>query len=631
MTNRKSPNNRVRKKKQSDAWHLDQLDIVRNMIWEVTRYRIKKETTEVFKDIAFMFSKVYECDGVWLLYTPLGDGTEILPLMNWRAPRDKSLEHYVPPLSQEGFAFLNGALNSDNIIIRDNLEKIFPNRQISTAIVRSIKLATGENYLLGIHSAVPRMWNKTEIRLFGDICVLIESVLTIWTLYRKMAKIAHYDSLTGLPNRLLFQETSKQAISRALNSKKPLCVFLIDLDNFKQINDSCGHQVGDHVLKVVSARLQKTVDDINRGESIASRLGGDEFVVLFEETTREEAKIIAEKLTEYLKEEIINDQEKLYVSTSVGISVYPEDGITIPLLLKSADLAMYTSKDKGKAQYSFHEKWMNTKMERRIEAELVVRDIINTGLVSVFFQPIVDAKTSRVIGAEALLRGKKHQQLFFDPMELISAAEDTKLIIPLGSMILEQSCLFAHKCLEENQEIFVSVNVSTYQLSSPTFATLVERVLQRTNLSPQYLILEITETMLMQNFEESSKTLDKLRNIGVRISIDDFGKGYSSFSYLQKLPIDKIKIDISFVQSIGVDQKSNEIVKGIILMTDALGMHTCAEGVETQLQYEKLTEYGCEQIQGYYMHKALPESDFVALLKEHPYTNTDENTPPSNS
>lgn len=436
-------------------------------------------------------------------------------------------------------------------------------------------------------------------------------------LFAKISNIAYYDTLTGLSNRARFNDESQKMTARAIHSKDPMCLFMIDLDNFKNINDSYGHQVGDVVLKSVATRLQNIVTQRTGRNCLAARLGGDEFVVMFEQMTNKEAIVVGQQINNELKQPIQAEGNQIYVSTSIGISVFPEGGEDITTLLKSADLAMYVSKERGKDQFCFYETWMNTKMDRRIEAELVVRDILATGQVSVFYQPIVSTETGCIVGAEALLRGKKSQELFFDPMELIVAAEDTNLIFPLGTMILKNACAFAKQCIDqigENTETYVSVNVSAFQLINVNFAGIVEQTLKESNLSPKHLVLEITETMLMQDFENSAKMLSKLRDLGIRISIDDFGKGYSSFSYLQKLPIDKIKIDMSFIQSLGQDTKSNEIVKAIILMADTLGMHTCAEGVETETQYNKLVEYGCEQVQGYYKHKALSPADFVDLI-----------------
>ncbi len=440
---------------------------------------------------------------------------------------------------------------------------------------------------------------------------------------------AHHDDLTGLANRLKYNCQASKILAHSIALNEPVTFILVDLDNFKMINDSHGHQAGNIVLQEIAKRLTSITKsrcslatDVGRYtnnpcDCFVARLGGDEFVLVFEHMDKHEADIAGQSLIQELKEPVIINEVEVSVSASVGISIYPWDGSDLHTLLKSADLAMYAAKEGGKDRHVFYETSMNTKVERRVEIEQTVRDMIAKNNIVVYYQPIIETDTGDIIGAEALLRGTKASDKFFNPLEIITAAEDTNLIIPLGELILRNACRFARRCIDlvgEDYGCFVSVNVSAHQLADPDFAVLVERTLHECDLTPDYLVLEITETTLMQNFDESEKMLEKLRDIGVRISIDDFGKGYSSFSYLQKLPIDKIKIDISFIRSLGMDNKANEIVKGIVLMANALGMHTCAEGVETELQWRKLLEFGCEQIQGYYKHKALSDQDFVEVL-----------------
>ncbi len=255
---------------------------------------------------------------------------------------------------------------------------------------------------------------------------------------------------------------------------------------------------------------------------------------------------------------------------------------------------------------------MNTKIERRVEAELLIREIIHTRNVDLGYQPIFRIENEQLVGFEALLRSKS--KTGFSPTELISVAEESNLIIPLGAIILETACDFCCECLDAGFDLAVSVNVSSPQLSAHDFTDVVKHTLEKTGLPAQNLIIEITETILMSNFEKSAKTLSSLCSMGIRISIDDFGKGYSSFNYLQLLPINRVKLDMSFVQALGEDKKANAIVKGIIEMADALGMETCAEGVETKQQLQKLSEYGCERIQGYYKYPALNATEFFRIF-----------------
>lgn len=441
----------------------------------------------------------------------------------------------------------------------------------------------------------------------------------------RLTKLAYYDSLTNLPNRVMFQEQSSKQMIQNRASGEPLSVFLIDLDNFKHINDTHGHQVGDLLLKQIATRLEAikhsrcTVADTvgkykhENCSCIAARLGGDEFVMVFDHMDKHEAEIVALQIVRTLKEPVIVGTNEIIVSASVGVSIFPWDANNTSGLLKAADLAMYAAKDNGKDRFAFHESYMNTKIERRVEAELMVREIINTKKVEMFYQPIFCVKDESIVGFEALLRANKPKGDTFSPMELIRVAEESNLIVPLGSIILEKACSFACECLDIGVDLSVSVNVSSPQLTAPNFKQIVEGILDKTGLPAQNLILEITETILMSNFEQSAITLQQLRLLGIRISIDDFGKGYSSFNYLQALPISKIKIDMSFVQALG-DKKANAIVKGIIEMADALGMEACAEGVETKQQLIKLKEFGCERAQGHYKYPALNALQFFEML-----------------
>lgn len=442
----------------------------------------------------------------------------------------------------------------------------------------------------------------------------------------RLTRLAYYDMLTGLPNRLLFQDKASKLMDWSVQTNTPMTVFLIDLDNFKNINDTHGHQSGDVVLRQIGARLEairyarcKIADSTGKYAThdcrcIAARLGGDEFVMIFDHMDKHEAEIVALQTVRTLKEPVTLGGEDVVVSASIGISIFPWDTNTLSGLLKAADLAMYSAKGHGKDRFAFHESYMNTKVERRVEAELMVREIISSKKVELHYQPIFCVDSERIAGFEALLRANKTKGDGFTPMELIKVAEESNLIVPLGTIILEKACTFACECLEAGFDLSVSVNVSSPQLSSPNFKQIVEDTLERTGLPAQNLIIEITETILMSNFEQSALTLQQLRLLGIRISIDDFGKGYSSFNYLQALPISKIKIDMSFVQLLGADKKSNAIVKGIVEMADALGMETCAEGVETKQQLMKLKEFGCERAQGYYKYPALSPREFSDML-----------------
>lgn len=441
----------------------------------------------------------------------------------------------------------------------------------------------------------------------------------------RLTKLAYYDTLTGLPNRVLFQEESAKLLKYSEDESEPLAVFLIDLDNFKNINDTHGHHVGDALLKQIAARIDavriarcgvaETVRKYNdhKCRCFASRLGGDEFVVMFEHMDKHEAELIAAQTIATLKEPVTIDDLEVTASASLGISLYPWDAETVSDLLKAADLAMYSAKEHGKDKFEFYKSSMNTKIELRVEAELLVRNMIETGNVELHFQPIFDVVSEQIVACEALLRGSKSGKTFH-PTELIAVAEESNLIVPLGTAILKKATEFGCACLDAGFDVVVGVNVSSPQLVDPNFTRIITNTLAETGFPATNLVLEITETILISNFTTSAQTLSELQEMGIKISMDDFGKGYSSFDYLRVLPIKKIKIDMAFVQALGEDPKAAAIVRGIIEMADALGMDTCAEGVETKLQLLKLRELGCERAQGYYKSPALTPRQFLELL-----------------
>jgi diguanylate cyclase (GGDEF)-like protein len=442
----------------------------------------------------------------------------------------------------------------------------------------------------------------------------------------RLYKLAYYDPLTDLPNRLMFHDASEKITARANTTYIPYAVLLIDLDNFKPINDMHGHAIGDLVLKTISDRLatvlnvrcnivEEQVDGYQKDkcQCLVARLGGDEFVAILDNADRDEAAIIAEQIVEEVNQVIVVNGVDIYVSASVGVAICPFDGTDVSSLLKCADLAMYVSKEHGKNQYMFYDMSMNSKIEEYIELETMIRDVLRTKQLELHYQPIFRLYDDTVISCEALIRGKLKGKMF-SPAKLIEVAEQSNLIIPLGSIVTQKACEFIKDCLDAGHDISVSVNVSAHQIASESFVDDVRDILAATDIPAANLVLEVTETALMRNFEDSSKILNMLQKLGVKISIDDFGKGYSSFSYLQKLPIDKIKIDMSFIETLGEDKKTREIVKGIILMAEALQMKTCAEGVETQRQYTLLKKLGCDTVQGYFKYPALNRADFAEML-----------------
>lgn len=434
-------------------------------------------------------------------------------------------------------------------------------------------------------------------------------------------QLAYYDTLTGLPNRLHFNEHSKKVIERARKEKWRFAFFLVDLDDFKRVNDTFGHYYGDSLLKEIAIRLQDVINDgytdKEQCRGFASRLGGDEFVLIVEQLNdAREAESFAENIFSQFDEPIIIEDQEVFVKLSLGIGLYPHDGSSVSSLLKSADLALYAAKEKGKNQYHFHEASMNTHMVEYFQYESALRYFIDTQDFTVHYQPVINVSDGSICGAEALFRGNtlKYSDMHLDRM--ITIAEESGMIIPLGKIILLHACTDCVEWIKQKKDVVLSVNASIRELNEPDFTDHVAWVLKETGLPPQNLAIEVTESLFMINYNENVRKLKKLKEMGVRVSIDDFGKGYSSMSYLRQLPADKLKVDKEFVDHIVDDKKSEEIVKGITLMAQTLGMVVCVEGVETDEQFKILREIKVDQVQGYLTGRPIPAEQFIAMMEQ---------------
>ena len=428
--------------------------------------------------------------------------------------------------------------------------------------------------------------------------------------------LAHYDLLTGLPNRVLFNDRLKHALDRAKRVSGMLGVIFIDLDRFKFVNDTLGHHMGDLLLQSVAQRFTQGV----RQSDTVSRLGGDEFIIIVEDVSNPEAlKMMADKLMEQLVEPIDLEGHRVSVDCTMGLSVYPYDGADGDLLIKNADIAMYHAKEKGRNRYAFYssELSQNTYEHFRLEAEL--RHAIENQRLVLHYQPQMRVSDNAIESVEALARWSSDKGLV-PPNTFIPLAEETGLIVPLGEWVLLSACQQAMRWLDEGQPIRVAVNISGVQIArSDIFAT-VSKVLAQTALPGCYLELEITESYIMQNIEQVAGTLSKLRGLGVGISIDDFGTGYSSLSYLKQLPIDNLKIDRSFIQDIPQNANDEKITAAIIAMANQLGLKVIAEGVETEQQLAFLQARGCDFVQGFYIAKPAPGQVFSHWLSDYQRT-----------
>jgi diguanylate cyclase (GGDEF)-like protein len=424
---------------------------------------------------------------------------------------------------------------------------------------------------------------------------------------QQIAHLAHYDALTDLPNRALFREQLEQALERTRRGEQ-LAVLYIDIDEFKSVNDSLGHPVGDELLKAVASRLQSCI----RETDFVARLGGDEFAIV--QTGIKQPSDVVE-LVKRIYEAIREPHEclghQVATDASIGIALAPNDGTELDQLLKSADLAMYGAKADGRRTYRFFEPQMDACVRARRTLELDIRQAIAEGAFELHYQPIVNLGSNEIVGCEALLRWNHPVRGMISPAEFIPIAEETGLILQMGDWVLSTACAEATNW---PPGIKLAVNISPVQFRSHAFSLKVANALATTGLSASRLELEITEAVLIRDDEAALAMLQHLRAIGVRIALDDFGTGYSSLSYLQRFPFDKIKIDRCFVNDIAEAEGSSSIVQAVINIARARNMTTTAEGVETERQREMLLSFGCTEMQGYLFSPAMPVAKIRMLL-----------------
>lgn len=416
---------------------------------------------------------------------------------------------------------------------------------------------------------------------------------------------ATHDPLTNLPNRTLLRDRMNMALARGKRNGTGLAVLFCDIDHFKVVNDSQGHSQGDALLVAVSERLSGAV---RPGDTIA-RFGGDEFVILAEDLHRaDDALTLATRVETSLAEPFSIKGNDLYVTVSTGIAYGDADDIDAESLIRDADAAMYQAKGKGRARAEIFDSAMRARAVDRHQIETALRRAVARRQLQVHYQPVVDLETRSMAGTEALVRWKHPTRGLLYPGTFIAVAEDTGLIVPLGAWILDQSChqTEAWRRGGDREDLFVAVNLSARQLADPSLIDDISSVLAATRLDPRRLHLEITESVLMHDVEASKAVLDRLKVLGVRIAIDDFGTGYSSFTYLRRFPVDILKIDQSFVQAIEADPEADAIVHAIVNLGHTLGLEVVAEGVETEAQFRRLGEMGCDQAQGFLLAHALP-------------------------
>ena len=498
-----------------------------------------------------------------------------------------SLKKYVPVLMETGI------YNADLYLVKKSKELI--------PISYSLSLLRDESGnpvgIVGINKDITER-KEVEDELFEQKSILYYQ--------------AHHDALTGLPNRVLFFDRLEQGIIKGKRHSEGLALFFIDLDKFKHINDSLGHGVGDSVLKIVSKRLESII----RKEDTVARLSGDEFTVIMEELTNpEDASILAAKILKILKEPINIENHKLYVSGSIGISIYPEDAADGDNLLKYADTAMYQAKEEGRNNYQFYSSEMTKFAMKRMVMKTCLRQALDNTELFINYQPQINSCTGELVGMEALVRWQHPTMGLLTPDKFISLAEDTGMIVEIDKWVMCTSMKQVSNWYKEGLEPGVlALNLSIKQLESKNFIELIKKGMEAYDFKAEWLEVEITEGQMMTKTEEVISRLGEINDLGVRISIDDFGTGYSSLSLLKRLPIHRLKIDQSFIQDIPNDEEDIAIVQAIIAMANSLKLDLVAEGVETFEQKEFLVENGCVNMQGYYFSQPVPTEEMRNIL-----------------
>lgn len=430
----------------------------------------------------------------------------------------------------------------------------------------------------------------------------------------RLEHLAHYDPLTHLPNRLLLQSRLKHALETAERHKRRVAVLYIDLDRFKNVNDSLGHPVGDELLEALALRMRARL----REDDTLGRLGGDEFLLILEDVQRpDNAAEMAKEMIQMLEQSFhLPSGHEVYVGASIGISLYPDDGLTSTALIQHADVALYQAKETGRNTFSFYTPGLTEAADERLEMEARLRRALVQNEFVLHYQPQVDMHTGKVTGCEALVRWNDPERGLISPIRFIPLAEETGLIVPLGEWVLHQACVQARAWLDAGlPPLLLAVNLSARQLQQANIVERVAAILDKTGLPAAHLKLELTESMIMGHGEEAVVLLQALKDLGLSLSIDDFGTGYSSLAYLKRFPIDELKIDQGFVRDIPLDHNDMEIAAAIISLARSMRLKVVAEGVETEAQRDFLLQQGCNAYQGYLFSEPLPAEDLARLVQ----------------
>ncbi len=441
-----------------------------------------------------------------------------------------------------------------------------------------------------------------------------EDVTELKSAHEQMERMAFYDTLTELPNRRLFKDRLEWAIKDASRKGSSVALLFLDLDHFKHVNDTLGHEAGDLLLKSVARTLTKSV----RGNDTVARLGGDEFTILLTDIQNPSAaRKVAEKILQSLRSPVYLEGKEVTITTSIGITLGPEDGIHASTLMKYADLAMYKAKEKGRKNYQFYTSAMNDEVQQRVRIERELTSALENSEFRLFYQPLIRIHDRKMVGMEALIRWQHPKRGLLSPYEFLTVAEETGLINSIGDWVLRQACQDTTDLHRDGYgDIVVSVNLAASQFRDVHLPKTISGILTEKSVESRWLDLEITESILMENTDQVVKTLQHLKALGVTLSVDDFGTGYSSLSYLKRFPVDRLKVDRSFVQDIPGDRNDVEITAAIIAMSHKLNLQVVAEGVETAEQFEFLQQNACDICQGYMFSEPVPINKLRQYLEE---------------
>jgi diguanylate cyclase (GGDEF)-like protein/PAS domain S-box-containing protein len=494
---------------------------------------------------------------------------------------------------------------------RQNLTAVDAVQDGTTPVPINYMLTRRDGVDVPIEDSIAPIHNR-EGQLTGAV-IVFRDVSVMRAMMLQNTHAANHDFLTGLPNRMLLNDRIDQAIAFARRNAKRVGLLFLDLDGFKHINDSLGHPIGDKLLQSIAKRLV----DCGRASDTVSRQGGDEFIVLLAEVAHaEHAAIAARRILRAVAEAHPIEQHDLHVTTSIGVSIYPEDGVDAEALIQSADTAMYYAKERGRHNYQYFKPAMNARAVERQSIEESLRRALERDELALHYQPKIDFRTGAITGVEALLRWTHPTRGMVPPAHFIPVAEDCGLILPIGNWVLRRACQQARAWADAGMPATtMAVNVSAMEFRDEDFLERLFAILRETGLDPHSLELELTESVLMKHAESAAITLRAVRERGVQVAVDDFGTGYSSLSYLRKFPVDALKIDQSFVGHITGEDDDASIVTAVISMAHSLRLRVVAEGVETPEQLAFLRARDCDEAQGYYFSRPVPPQQFARLLR----------------